>query len=109
MTWSVAGPDTSREAARSIDVTRSEVCLSVLRAMVEVDRANGGSGATCHEIVQHLTHAGGWQAPNCVASRLNDLHHNGFVYDTGERRPGATNRRMIVWRPSPNGCEQVAA
>ncbi|HEU5085699.1 MAG TPA: hypothetical protein VFU14_20325 [Acidimicrobiales bacterium] len=100
-----ADPDTSREAARTVDVHRSEDCKQVMAAVVEIHRTNWGHGATAHDIVMRLAYTGLAPAQNVVAARCTDLHRAGKLADTGDRRVGGSNRRLIVWAPTEAGRE----
>ncbi len=70
-------PDTSHEAAESVEPTKLEA--TVLDALQQFGKA----GATAHELVAYLNMP--WQT---VSPRLAPLVRKGFAIDTGLRRPG---------------------
>jgi len=82
--WS--DPDTSIEAALQVDATVRE------QQVKDAVRSKGKYGATCSEIVA-ITGLS-W---NTVSPRLAPLRRKGFLYDSGQRRLGPTNRKQIVW------------
>jgi hypothetical protein len=89
-------PDTSVEAAESVDATR-------LEAMVrDAVWARGELGATNSELVGILGIA--W---NTVSPRCAPLKRKGFICDSGERRPGPSGRMQIVWK-APRWVDAVA-
>lgn len=81
-------PDTSVEAAVSVDATRLEaIVLEAIRSCRE-------KGATSSELVA-LTHMD-WPT---VTPRCRPLVRKGLIYDSGERRKGLwSNRNQIVWK-----------
>lgn len=75
-------PETSKEAAQ-FDVTRLEgEVYAVLRIQP----------STAEEIAQALG-----KALPTVTPRFAPLKRKGLIYDTGERRPGASGRSRIVY------------
>lgn len=87
-------PDTSRAAAESIRPALGAECSRVLAAV----ESRGHIGATAFEVTRSLEGVGVERDQNCVARRLTDLRDAGLVRDTGMRRPGKSNRGLIVWR-----------
>jgi hypothetical protein len=89
-------PDTSWEAARSIDRIRESqaAILGVLRAI---------EPATDEMLLDAVRSASIRMSPSGVRTRRHELVDLGFVRDTGNRVRGATGRRMILWRTTERG------
>lgn len=82
-------PQTSHEAAASVDATRLEA--KVLAAInVAID------GLTSTEAAQVLN-----IPPWSISPRFRPLARKGLIHDTGMTRIGATGRRHIVWKSGP--------
>lgn len=90
-------PDTSKEAADSMRSVLNFECHQVL----EVVKAFGPGGITAYGVSMALAARGIHRQQNCVARRLSDLRDAGFIEDSGERRPGSSNRLLTVWRMVP--------
>ena len=82
-------PDTSREAAESLQETLSEKRQAVLALFKEA----GADGLTDHQVCRHWPHA----PESTYRKRRSELAQMGLLIDTGrrEKRDGPTNR--IVW------------
>jgi len=82
-------PDTSFESAHEIMPK-----LGYLESMVFSSIARcGEDGATIHEVECDT------KIPIQTCSpRLAPLRRKGFIYDSGKRRKGRSNRKQIVWR-----------
>lgn len=92
----ITDPDTSRDAARSLD--RNADCMAVLAALCFLQHANA------YELTVRLNRGERVWAQNCVARRLTDLRDNGLIRDSGDRRPGSSNRAQIVYAPTDRGA-----
>jgi len=81
-------PDTSHEAASINELGKKTQCrmiYGIINARI--------LGATCAEIVT----ATGWEHQS-VSRRITDICQQGFVRDSGTRRPNPrSGRRQIVW------------
>lgn len=80
-------PDTSVEAAESVDATRLEA--KVLDAI----QGQRERGATTREVSEITGMDWGSVTPRCAP-----LTRKGHIYDSGERRPGPSGRKGIVWK-----------
>ena len=80
-------PDTSYEAAHSVKATELEA--KVRDAIFK----QGDYGATGWEVAAVLK-----MSINTVSPRFAPLRRKGFIYDSGERRPGPSGRNQIVWK-----------
>src|SRR5688572_4931786 len=80
------GSDTSEAAARAFKVT-----AATLRGRVLETYLNAHGGLTCNEASERC------EIPliNC-RPRVAELHTNGFLEDTGERRTNANGRTAAV-------------
>jgi hypothetical protein len=80
--------DTSAQAAASIgDISGlARTCF---------DEIVLAGGATCHQLTQVLG-----RPHQTVSARVNDLMRRGWIVDSGLRRPTASGRQAIVWRPT---------
>ena len=87
MLYRTTDPDTSREAAESINVTRMEsiVLFHIWNA--------GHNGATQDELLAELTPHYRYST---ITSRPAALKRKGLVVDSGKRRPGVSGRSQIV-------------
>ena len=83
-----ADPETSKEAAQSVTAT-------ALESLVMRWLHKRPSGLTTHELAE-LT---GLSLVS-VSPRIAPLVRKGFVKDSGERRPGPSGRKSIVWKVS---------
>lgn len=54
--------------------------------------------ATAYELQTRLAGMGIHRQQNCVAKRLSELAELGLIERTGERRPGASSRKLDEWR-----------
>ena len=79
-------PDTSIEAAKSIDATKLQ---GMVRDVVWQRRE---LGATYSEAAAILG-----LPRDTVSPRGAPLQRKGLIVDSGERRPGPSNRKQIVW------------
>lgn len=87
-------PDTSQAAADSMTgAALTAQASTVLATLADLDRRRG-VGATAYEL--HVELDGRYQQ-SVIARRLTDLRDAGLVVDTGRRRPGSSNRQLIVW------------
>ena len=77
-------PDTSKSAARSIEVTNLE--YEVVIALAQ------RGDMTSHELAEYLN-----LSLVSVSPRLAPLVRKGKVKDSGERRAGPSGRKSIVW------------
>lgn len=78
-------------------------------------RAGNGSGTARLRVLEHLAGAGSWGRTDYEISvavgmlrtsagkRRKELAVQGFVAQTGERRPTDTGAPAIVWRITPKG------
>ena len=93
-------PDTSLEAAESIDVRGLEDivfhCIRLYRTGLPIHKEGGKPGLTVEEISIKLALYIPTSSP-----RLAPLCRKGYVVDTGERRVASSGRRRIVWDLSP--------
>ena len=64
--------------------------LTVIRDYYSVGRG----GAICSEIMEETGLR--WQT---ASTRFAELRRLGLIEDSGERRPGESGRKQIVWRP----------
>lgn len=79
-------PDTSHEAAYSVNsATTQGYILDLLRTHPD--------GLTAHEMSELLR-----MALNTVSPCTAPLLRKEFIVDSGERRPGPSGRRCIVWK-----------
>jgi len=78
------GPDTSREAAESLDVSRMEYVV------YKVIHEFGQKGCISDEVVQRV----GWRYYGSVTSRYKALSTKGLIFYTGKRRPGRSGRKQ---------------
>ena len=89
-------PDTSVEAAYSVDTTRLEA------QVLEAIRYFGNAGCISDDIrdLPRFTH----YPYSSITARYRALLDKGFIEDTGERRRGKSNRSMRVmrWIKSPS-------
>lgn len=53
---------------------------------------------TAYELQTRLANLGIHRPINSIGSRLNELAKLGLVVKTGERRPGASSRKLDEWR-----------
>ena len=81
-------PDTSAEAANSIDPTKSEKrCYSLCAESGEKGITNSEAAAALNKL------------PNATSPRWRPLARKNLIVDSGERRKSlVTNRREIVWK-----------
>jgi len=87
MLYRTTDPDTSREAAESINVNRME-------SIVLFHIWNSGpNGVTQDELLAELSPHYRYST---VTSRPAALKRKGLVVDSGERRPGVSGRSQIV-------------
>ncbi len=83
-------PDTSVDAANSVDATALEAeVLVAFRDWVK-------SGLTSEEAANWLKRELG-----SVTPRFRPLEAKGYIYRTTERRPGKSGRNRIVWKLVP--------
>ena len=85
----LSDPGTSHAAAASVRPTEME--MAVYMALSKIP-----AGATASELVERMGMA--W---NSVSPRFAPLVRKGFIRDSGERRPGPSNRKQIVWQVIP--------
>ena len=85
-----ADPDTSREAAECV---RGDRATRMEQKALQVVRDREPRGVTNFEIS-----AATGVSLQTITPRMKPLRLKGLVYDSGKRRPGATNRPCIVWR-----------
>jgi hypothetical protein len=78
-------PDTSQAAAEKVDSAKMERMVYEVICLYP-------NGCTLDEIHSHFP--GRW--PSSISPRLAPLMRKGFIYDTGERRPGASGRGQRV-------------
>lgn len=83
-------PDTSHAAARSVE---GEHANSMENRVLHTIRIFANYGITTHELVE----ATGIPYES-VTPRIKPLVQKGLVVDSGERRPGTSKRRCIVWK-----------
>jgi DNA-binding MarR family transcriptional regulator len=83
-------PDTSVDAAASVDATALEA--EVLTAF----RWSSKDGWTSEEVAEFLRMELG-----SVTPRFRPLEAKGYIYRTTERRPGKSGRNRIVWKLVP--------
>lgn len=88
--WRDTDPDTSAEAAQSVDLPNRQA--EVLRALARLGEA------TPHEISVWLAGQQMYRPENTVARRLGDLHDRGLAEPTGDKRRGSSFRFQQVWR-----------
>jgi hypothetical protein len=86
---SVAGSDTSEEAAESMMPTLGKLQASVFSMI----RDSGPVGMTCDEVemasgLRHQT----------ASARIRELYLRGYVVDSGRRRLTRSNRKAVVWK-----------
>ena len=92
----VAGSDTSEQAADSIRPTRAGMKMTVWRAVYDAP-----DGLTCDEceVITELVH-------QTCSARIRELVLDGFVYDSGRRRPTRSGRSARIYlsrvRPLPS-------
>jgi len=79
-------PDTSREAAHSIEVPRLE------KVVLEAIRKTKRKGITQDELLAQLPHL----SYSSVTARPVALRRKGLIVDSGERRTGRTGRAQRV-------------
>ena len=78
-------PDTSKEAALSIDVTNMEkVVLDAIKAFPD--------GCILEELERHLPDV----RPSSISPRLRPLMRKGLVIDTFKKRPGSSGRNQRI-------------
>ena len=82
-------PDTSHEAARHVEGCLPSLEQEVFRSIT----SSGDDGQTIAEVERKT----GIPIQTC-SPRLAPLRRKGFIYDSGERRLGNTNRKQIVWK-----------
>jgi hypothetical protein len=80
-------PDTSVEAAKSIDSTQLESMVYEVIAMYP-------NGCTSDEVLKHFPHHG----VQTISPRFAPLLRKGFIYDTGERRKASSGRSQRVMK-----------
>lgn len=80
-------PDTSVEAAHSVDSTQ-------LEAMVYEIISKYPNGCTSDEVMTHFPSHG----VQTISPRFAPLIRKGFIYDTGERRKASSGRSQRVMR-----------
>lgn len=86
-------PDTSHEAAESIQESKESMMRQMMEAYTDY------SDNTAYEAMQKLPGKGG----SCPWHRVGDCRKAGYLYRTGEKRPGATNRKQHVLAITPEG------
>ena len=80
-------PETSKEAAQSVDPSRLEkIVLDVIKSFPE--------GCICQDIEHALPHI----RTSSITPRLRPLIKKGLIVDTGEKRPGFSGRNQRVVR-----------
>lgn len=82
-------PQTSHEAAASVDATR-------LEAKVVGAIGAAADGLTITETAEILN-----ISPWSISPRFKPLVRKGLIHDSGEKRVGATGRKHIVWKVGP--------
>jgi len=82
-------PNTSHEAARHVEGHLTFLEQEVFRSI----NSSGEAGQTIAEVERKT----GIAIQTC-SPRLAPLRRKGFIYDSGERRVGNTNRKQIVWK-----------
>lgn len=84
-------PDTSHEAAASIDATALEALV------LDAITSTGRYGAAQDDLLRIMS---GWEVQT-ITPRIHPLLTKGMVFDLGERRVGHSNRRqrVVVARP----------
>ena len=89
------GPDTSREAAELLDASgkRESQKRRILTVFLNPDNELG----LIADEASHQT-AIPWME---ARKRVSELHNEGFIIDSGERRQTAWGRNAIVWVLSP--------
>lgn len=80
-------PDTSVEAAHSVDSTQ-------LEAMVYEVISKYPNGCTSDEVMRHFPSHG----VQTISPRFAPLMRKGFIYDTGERRKASSGRSQRVMK-----------
>ena len=85
-------PDTSVEAAHSVDSTQ-------LEAMVYEIISKYPNGCTSDEVMTHFPSHG----VQTISPRFAPLIRKGFIYDTGERRKASSGRSQRVMKVVKNG------
>ena len=80
-------PDTSVEAAHSVDSTQ-------LEAMVYEAILMYPNGCTSDEVMKHFPNHG----VQTISPRFAPLLRKGFIYDTGERRKASSGRSQRVMK-----------
>ena len=83
--------DTSVEAAHALDVTQKE--LLVLEAI----RKSGDRGMTQGELLDMYPYL----SYSTITARPAALKRKGLIYDSGERRVGASGRSQAVLKATP--------
>ncbi len=84
-------PDTSVDAANSVDATALEA-----EVLVAFRDAPKDYGCTSEEAANYLRMELG-----SVTPRFRPLEAKGYIYRTSERRPGKSGRNRIVWKLVP--------
>jgi predicted ArsR family transcriptional regulator len=99
-----SAPETSGEAGRSFGgararTLRANVLLLLKNSqMIEQDGADCGQGLTADECAKALH-----ESVLAVRPRLSELHTDGFIEDSGQRRPNLSGHSAVVWRLA--GCD----
>ena len=84
-------PDTSVDAAASVDATALEA-----EVMAAFRSVYASLGFTSEEAATYL----GMELGS-VTPRFRPLEAKGYIYRTAERRPGKSGRNRIVWKLVP--------
>ena len=82
------GPETSKQAARSINATRLELLV------FDVIKASGRNGVISDDVRKALTHHN--LSYSSVTARYKSLKEKGWIRLTGERRSGQSGRNQNV-------------
>ena len=94
-------PETSHEAAAYWDGRAGKPAYRILMSL-RAAHLRGMVGLTCDQLEQdlHLPHT------TCSA-RVNQLRDEGWIVDSGERRPTRSNQPAIVWKATMSGLYEL--
>lgn len=105
-------PDTSHEAAASVDELR-EKQVAVLRVLLELQVRTDVGGATDEQLINRyvgrvLRGSAPKQSESGIRTRRRELVDAGFVMDSGQRMKMSTGRNAIIWIVTPERHDDVS-